>query len=244
MKLALLSDIHGNDTALEAVLEDVSKQGATHTAVLGDIAFRGASPKKCIQLVRELHGKVIKGNADEWVIRGVREGEVPDNVLSLMQQEQKWAYSQLNEEDIHYLQELPMTMEIPLSNQIQLFGFHAVPDNLFTVISNEASNEEFASLTEANPRADYYVYGHIHLPHYRSIGGKSIINLGSVGLPFNGDTRASYVMIERDQDNIHVQFRRVSYDIEKACAKLDESNYPEEAREMIKSIYRNAEKPS
>ncbi|GEL08396.1 metallophosphoesterase family protein [Salisediminibacterium halotolerans] len=244
MKIALLSDIHGNDTALEAVLEDISKQGVTHTAVLGDIAYRGPDPKKCIEYVRELHGKVIKGNADEWIVRGVQAGEVPEHALALMQKERLWAYNQLHDDDIEYLNNLPMTLEIPIANDTQLFGFHAVPDNLFENISNEAGNQAFSRFTDANPRADYFVYGHIHLPFYRSVNGQSIINLGSVGLPFNGDTRASYVIIERDQDNVHVQFRRVSYDIDKACAKLDQSDYPEEAKTLIKSIYRNAEKPS
>ncbi|MCE7792119.1 metallophosphatase family protein [Salipaludibacillus sp. CUR1] len=243
MKLALISDIHGNEQAFKAVLEDISAIGATHVAVLGDISFRGPKPKQCLDLVRDLDGKVIKGNADEWIVRGVNKGEVPDKALQMMQEEQAWAKEQMTQDDLTYLNELPETVEIPLSNQCQLFACHATPDSLFDIISNEADNKEFSIFTQTNERADYYAYGHIHLPFLRSFESKKIINTGSVGLPFDGDARASYVLFDRSLKDIQVQFRRVSYDVEKACFDLDECGYPEPARQLIKNIYRNAVKP-
>lgn len=244
MRLALISDIHGNEQAFRAVLEDISKAAATHSAVLGDLSYRGPKPKECLQLVRDMNTKVIKGNADEWLVRGVRQGEVPDKALALMQSEQAWSQTQLSQDDLDYLKSLPYTLEIPVSNQSQLYACHATPDSLFDIIPNEAKNEELDIFTKSNQRADFYVYGHIHLPYLRSFSGKKIINTGSVGLPFDGDPRASYVIIERSETDFHVQFRRVTYDIEKACYDLDQSGYPEEARNLIKGIYRNAEKPS
>ncbi len=77
MKLAFISDIHGNAIALDAVLQDISAKNADKVFVLGDICYRGPEPKRALDLVRSLNCEVIKGNADEWVIRGVREGEVP-----------------------------------------------------------------------------------------------------------------------------------------------------------------------
>jgi len=243
MKLAILSDIHGNEQAFKSVLEDISKINVTHLVILGDISFRGAKPKQCLDLVKGLDAKVIKGNADEWIVRGVQQGEVPEKALAMMQAEQSWAKSKLSDEDLHYLKSLPETLEIPLTNQIQLYACHATPTSLFDVISDQATNEEFLPFIEANERANYYVYGHIHLPFTRQFSGKKIINTGSVGLPFDGDPRASYIVFDRTEKDIQIQFRRVSYDVEQACQDLDDEGYPESAKNVIKGIYRTALKP-
>lgn len=243
MKLAILSDIHGNEQAFKAVLEDISNINITHIVVLGDISFRGAKPKECLNLVKDLNAKVIKGNADEWIVRGVKQGEVPEKALSMMQTEQAWAKSKLSDEDLHYLESLPESLEIPLSNQTQLYACHATPNSLFDIIPDQAKNDEFIPFIEANERASYYVYGHIHLPFVRSFSGNKIINTGSVGLPFDGDPRASYVVFNRKDKDVQMQFRRVSYDIEQACTDLDEVGYPESAKDLIKGIYRTALKP-
>ena len=76
MKIAFISDIHGNAVALDAVLNDIEKKKVDKIYVLGDISYRGPEPKRALELVRSLNTDVIKGNADEWVVRGVREGEV------------------------------------------------------------------------------------------------------------------------------------------------------------------------
>ncbi|AOM82852.1 metallophosphoesterase family protein [Salisediminibacterium beveridgei] len=243
MKLALISDIHGNETALRAVLDDLSAKNASHVAVLGDISFRGPKPKECLDLVRELHGKVIKGNADEWLTRGIKKGEVPDQALEIMKKEQAWAHSRMTEESLRHLQELPEELELPLTNRIQLYITHAVPGNLFNVIPEDAPNKTFNSFFEANPRADFYAYGHIHIPHLRQFQGKSILNTGSVGLPFDGQAKASYVMLERMNDTISTTFHRVPYDVEKAVFDMTNSDYPSEGKEIVEAVYRNAKKP-
>ncbi|WP_280768171.1 metallophosphoesterase family protein [Salipaludibacillus daqingensis] len=243
MKLAILSDIHGNEQAFKAVLEDISKNNVTHVAILGDISFRGAKPKQCLDLVRQMNAKVIKGNADEWIVRGVRSGEVPEKALSMMQAEQAWAKAKLSDDDLLYLNSLPESLEIPLSNQTQLYACHATPNSLFDIISDQATNDEFQPFVEVNERASYYVYGHIHLPFSRSFSGKKVINTGSVGLPFDGDPRASYLVFDRTEKDVHLQFRRVTYDVEQACKDLDEEGYPESAKDLIKGIYRTAQKP-
>ncbi|MCR6106633.1 metallophosphoesterase family protein [Salipaludibacillus agaradhaerens] len=243
MKLALISDIHGNAEALKSVLNDLSIVGATHVAVLGDLSFRGPQPKECLDLVRELQAKVIKGNADEWIVRGIKKGEVPEPAFEMMRQEQAWAKEQLTEEDLNYLSKLPETLELPLSNKEQLYACHATPSSLFDVISNEADNDSFSVYTEANNRATYYAYGHIHLPFLRAFSEKKIMNTGSVGLPFDGDVRASYIVLDSTHNDINIQFRRVSYDVEKACHALDETNYPETAKKVVKKIYTTGSKP-
>ncbi|WP_147802129.1 metallophosphoesterase family protein [Alkalicoccus halolimnae] len=244
MKLAILSDIHGNEQALKAVLEDVKDRGTTDILVLGDIAYRGPKPKECIDLIRPLRAKVIKGNADAWAVRGVREGEVPDNVLEMMQSEQTFTRSHITEEDADFLDKLPHTTEIPLTNKRQLFAFHADPESLFKVVPDDASNETLSEWFAHNPRAEFFTYGHIHLSHFRHIDGKKVFNPGSIGLPFDGDPRASYVLLQKTAGEIQIEFRRVSYDVEKALADLTETGYPQAAVPLLTHIYKFGEKPS
>lgn len=242
MKLAIISDVHGNEAALKAVLADAETQHITDILMLGDISYRGPKPKECLNLVRKRADKVIKGNADAWAVRGIKEGEVPEAALQMMQAEQAFTSSQLSAEDILYLDQLPHTAELPLTNKRQLFAFHATPDSLFDVVPSDAPNEKLTELTEANPRAEFFTYGHIHYSHFRSIDGKKVINPGSVGLPFDGDPRASYVILSRDND-IHLQFRRVKYDTEQAVQDLYDTGYPETAIPLLSHIYQFGKRP-
>ncbi len=244
MKLAVLADIHGNASALEAVLADAEAQGATDYLVLGDLCYRGPKPKESLELIRKLHAKVIKGNADAWAVRGVKEGEVPDSALQMMQTEQTFTASCLSEEDIQYLDSLPTTLEIPLTNKRQMFAFHATPESIFDVVSQEASNQTFEAWTKENPRAEFLTYGHIHVSHFRHIDGRKIFNPGSIGLPFDGDPRASYVILKREENDINLDFRRVSYDINKAVKDLEESGYPPSAVPLLTHIYMNGARPA
>lgn len=242
MKLAILSDVHGNEAALQAVLADAKSQNVTDILMLGDIAYRGPKPKECVNLIRTHAEKVIKGNADAWAVRGIQSGEVPASALEMMQAEQSFTSALLTAEDLNYLDQLPHTLELPLTNKRQLFAFHATPESLFDVVANDAPNDEFAAFTKALPRAEFFVYGHIHYSHYRHIDGKKIINPGSVGLPFDGDPRASYAILSRE-DDIQLQFRRVSYDIDKAVQDLHDTGYPQAAIPLLTHIYQYGKRP-
>lgn len=87
MRLAFIADIHGNARALQSVLEDIEKRKVDQLFVLGDLSYRGLEPQKCVEMIQKLDANVIKGNADEWIVRGVQEGEVPDDVIEDMNEE-------------------------------------------------------------------------------------------------------------------------------------------------------------
>ena len=111
MKLAFISDIHGNATALDAVLQDIKNKNVDKVYVLGDICYRGPEPQRSLDLVQSLHTDVIKGNADEWVVRGVQQGEVPDPALEMMNKERDWIVSHLESDSIEYLKNLPTELK-------------------------------------------------------------------------------------------------------------------------------------
>ncbi len=233
MKIAFISDIHGNAVALEAVLENIHQQKVDEIIVLGDIAYRGPEPKRALEMIRSLDTKVIKGNADEWILRGVEKGEVPDQALSIMQEEQKWTVGQLDEEDIDYLRHLPtdLFLEVEL---VTIHAFHATPTSLFEVVLPEATDQQLVEkLTKIKP-ADLYLYGHIHKAYKRVADGKTILNLGSVGLPFDGISQASYAIVELHQGAFSTSHVRVPYDTERVCQQYEKVQYPN--KEMMKNI--------
>ena len=226
MKIAFISDIHGNATALEAVLADIDKKQVDRIVVMGDIAYRGPEPKKSIELVRSLDTDVIKGNADEWVHRGIKEGEVPDQSLGTMREEREWTVKHLADEDLDYLRELPEEVTVGLTDDIKIHCFHATPDSLFDVVKPTESDEALNDRLMQNNEADIYLYGHIHLPYIRHINGKCIANPGSVGLPFDGCSQASYLIAEGDGSQFSTAIHRVPYDVEKVKEQLADADYP------------------
>lgn len=124
MRIAFISDIHGNAVALEAVLRDIENQAVDEIVVLGDIAYRGPEPQKAIERVRERATAVLKGNADAWMERGVRKGEVPDGVLEMMNHERDWARERVSDEAVSYLKNLPAEWHRTVEG-VEIHAFHA-----------------------------------------------------------------------------------------------------------------------
>lgn len=228
MKAAFISDIHGNAFALEAVLEDIAKKQIDQIYVLGDLCFRGPNPKQALDLIRSLNANVIKGNADEWVVRGIQKGEVPDEALDVMKKEREWTVAHLDSTDIDYLQNLPQTLQLDL-NGTDILAFHATPNSLFDIIRPDTDDVQLEKRLMAGNMADFYIYGHIHLPYIRFLKGKTVLNIGSVGLPFDGQAKASYGIVEAEDGNVHVSIERVNYDIEKTVQQYLENDYPNKA---------------
>lgn len=235
MKLAFISDIHGNAIALDAVLKDIKEKNIDKVFVLGDICYRGPEPQRALDLVRELDCEVIKGNADEWVVRGVQKGEVPDHAFELMNKERDWIVSHLSDESVEYLRELPSQLNFEVEG-VRIHAFHATPDSLFDLVPSDASDERVLEnlVTE---EADLYIYAHIHKPYIRFINGKCIINIGSVGLPFDGVSMASYCIVEINKGKIQTSNIRVSYDVQKVVDQYNNVEYPN--AEMMSNVVLN-----
>ncbi len=236
MKLAFISDIHGNANALDAVLVDIKERNVDQVYVLGDICYRGPEPQRSLNLVRSLTTEVIKGNADEWVVRGVNQSEVPDRALDMMNKERDWICSQLNEESIEYLRSLPTELTIE-QNGFKIHAFHATPESLFEVVLPSENDETLTTKMMAN-EADLYIYAHIHRPYIRYIKGKCIMNIGSVGLPFDGVKKASYAIVDLSESSVQTSIVRVGYDINQTIDQFLDSDYPN--RDMLVKVLENA----
>lgn len=236
VKLAFISDIHGNALALDAVLKDIVQKETDKVFVLGDLCYRGPEPKRSLELVRSLNTDVIKGNADEWVVRGVQNGEVPDQAFEIMNKERDWTYAKLNSDDIDYISKLPTELNLEYNN-FKIHAFHATPISLFDVVQPH-EHDDLIEEKLMKRNADLYIYGHIHKPYVRYINGKCIVNTGSVGLPFDGLNMASYVVVDIGKDISQVSIHRVKYNVHDVIDQLRESDYPN--NNMIGNILSNA----
>lgn len=236
MKIGLISDIHGNAVALKAVLNDLRQKQVDKIVVLGDICFRGPQPKESIDIVRSLHTDVIKGNADAWVVRGINTGEVPDQAFEIMTKERDWVYSLLDQDDINYLNHLPHHFSMT-ADDIKIAAFHATPDDLFEIIQPHESDQVFREKMMDN-KSDIHLYGHIHKAFIRYIKGQSVVNLGSVGLPFDGIQKASYALLETNADQCQTSIVKVDYDVDKVIRQFNESDYPN--KDFMINVLKNA----
>lgn len=233
MRYAFISDIHGNAVALDAVLNDIKRKSIDRIVVLGDICFRGPEPKRALELVKSNSADVIRGNADEWMVRGIRENEVPLTAFDTMKREREWGVSRLSQEDITYLTELPASLTFIANEKTAIHVFHATPDSLFNPVPPDGSGDLIKQQFhfESTPE-QILVYAHIHQAYIRYIDGKTVINTGSVGIPFDGLTQPSYSIVEVGEKTISTSIERVSYDIEKVIEQYKESDYPN-AEQMI-----------
>lgn len=215
MKLAIVSDVHGNLAALEAAVDDLAAVKPDLIVQGGDLATNGPHPSECVDRIRELGWPGIAGNTDLalWTLPET----LPANVVSTFGVLVTATMSMLGAERVAWLKTLPP--EWRDGDHIALV--HAVPGDTWKVVLPSASDEElrqtFGPLT-----ARLAVYCHIHRPYVRSVGDFTVANSGSVGLPFDGDTRSSYLLIEDDEPAI----RRVAYDIERHIADVERSGYP------------------
>src|SRR3954469_22244875 len=227
MRLAVVSDIHGNLTALEAVIADIERRAADRVVHAGDLALAGCQPSEVVDRVRELGWPGIVGNTDELLWRAeeqaVRERRAPKlhELLRLLFEEYAPATQQLlGDERVSWLRRLPGE-----HREQDAVLVHASPGDLWRAPMPDADDVQISG-TYGPCDAETVVYGHIHRPYVRRLDQFTITNSGSVGSPFDGDPRASYLLLEAGE----AQVVRVEYDIEREVDLLLRSGYPDARR--------------
>ena len=168
----------------------------------GDICYRGLEPQRSLDLIQSLHTEVIKGRADEWVVV-VFDKVRCQTALETMNKERDWIVSHLESDGIEYLKNLPTELKLEYEG-IKVHAFHATPTSLFNVVLPDEKEETLVEKM-MGADADIYVYAHIHKPYIRYIKGKCIINIGSVGLPFDGLNKASYMLLDLNDNKFKLQ---------------------------------------
>jgi len=225
MRLAIVSDIHGNLTALEAVIADLKTTSPDLVVQGGDLVVGGPRPAEVIDRIRELGWAGVLGNTDEvlWAPEKfeeqVKRAPKLRPLLEALSQETAATRELLQEERFRWLQALPLAWQ---NHGVALL--HASPGDLWQAPMPECEDQQLVS-TYASVGAATVAYGHIHRPYVRQVSGFVIANSGSVGMPYDGDARASYLLVEDGNATI----RRVEYDVEAEIKYLLGSGYPRAA---------------
>ena len=259
-RIAIISDIHGNITALIEVLKDIEKRNIKTIYCLGDIIGKGVHPSECLQLIREKCQIILRGNCDEFLCSSIEGYE------GIEKERRIWNQSMLTSEEKDYLLTLPYCHEFYMSGSL-IRLFHSTPYKTDGMITNLDSFERKRDLflpsenTLSSNIADIVIYGHTHLQYMDKIYNRTIVNVGSVGNAIdvvrNNDldanpketTQANYLIIEGYLDSkeynssLTFQFVRVPYDIEKELSS-PKINIEKDAyiNELQEGKYRDSKK--
>lgn len=210
MRIAVLSDIHGNLVALEAVLDDLDDQSPDEVWCGGDIAWGGPWPSASIARVREAGWPTVKGNTDIWVAgdaQGLPPGTTDEEIQAMV------AAHSLSDDDARWLLNLPLG-HTGLGSVLMV---HATPDTPFDAPDPDAPPSAFAPY---EAQAQNVLYGHVHRAFVRRLAdGTLVANPGSVGAPLDDET-ASYLLLDRHGTDWAFTHRRVAFDRQ---AVVDES---------------------
>jgi predicted phosphodiesterase len=229
MRVAVLSDLHANPFALDAVLADLPRDVDT-TVCLGDVAI-GPFPNEVVWRLRELDCPVVMGNWDGWVVDGVPAlgGEVGPRLAA----QGEWCRTRLDPEDRAFLRTFQPNVELALDGTRELF-FHGSPRSNTDLLLPDVAKAELDRAL-AGARADLYVAGHTHLQMLRRRPDSLFANVGSVGLPFSegpsgGSLRVSrwaeYALATVDARGLTLEFRRVPYDVDEMLSAARASGMP------------------
>lgn len=242
MKIAILSDIHGNLFALNSVLEDIKKNNVDEIFCLGDLAMAGPEPNKTIDFVKGQNWTIVQGNTDkmiadysEAVYNAVKEGapimaNALENDVKLVSVENK-----------EYLKQLPEKLALEREG-VKILLVHGSPrrnnENIFPDLTKAQINEIVADVKE-----NIIFCGHTHIPcGYQTDKGITVVNTGSVGRPFTENPEACYVLADFNNGTYTIEHRFVSYDKEKAAEKLAKRHFEgaeKLAQILIKPISRH-----
>jgi predicted phosphodiesterase len=210
VRVALISDAHGNAVGLQAALDEIGGRGADLVVALGDMAQGGPQPAECLELLRGVEAQVVLGNSDAFLLDPDASTE-PTTERLLVQRE--WSLAQLAPSDVDYIRSFEPTVEIAL-DEVELLCFHATPADFDTVVRPEDPPDAFEGTG-----ADLLAGGHVHVPQLRRVGGAWYVNPGSVGLGYDAlqpdddfrfDAWASYAIVEAAS----VEFHRAPFDLD------------------------------
>lgn len=253
MKLALMSDIHANLPALEAVLAEVDGRGPDQVLCLGDLVGYAPWPDEVVSLIRRRGIVTIAGNYDEGV--GLASDDCgcaykTDEERTRGEESIAFTNRTVSEETRSYLRTLPRHLRLTFqegrskgSQPLQLLMVHGSPRKINEYLFEDRSDISLLRMMQAAD-ADVMCFGHTHRPFHRIIpdpesrwGRRQAVNIGSVGKPKDGDPRSCYAVLELDlarEDPLKVDFVRVAYDVERAAQAVEESPLPNAFAEALR----------
>ena len=217
-RIAVLSDIHGNSVALEAVQKVLKREKPDFVLVAGDLVLNGPDPNGAIDALRALEsdgGFIVSGNTDIAVADfdyGAAFPQYQDGVPEAITAAAEWAHDELGDDQLAWLRRLPAERRIRAGDDQLILVVHASPGSQ-TRGFDQALDANVIFERAAATDARVICVGHTHLPEVRDLGWKVIVNGGSAGYVFDGDPTASWAMVTVDGAEVSAQIRRTEFDV-------------------------------
>ena len=233
MRIAILSDIHGNFIAFDTVLADVKRAGADQLVCLGDVAFNGSQSVQVLKRLKEIGCPIVKGNADDFLLD-------PDSFTATNDRDKKikdlgaWTLSQLSKTDLDFVRTFQPRFEIPLEDGKSLLCYRASPLSNEHIFWATTPDDELVKML-GDYRATVMAGGHTHMQMLRRFGESTLINPGSIGMPVVRDSQfqatrhpdwAEYAMLTCERGNLSIEFRRVPLDVDAIVRDAHASGMP------------------
>ena len=229
-RVAVLSDIHGNVTALEAVRKAIKREKPDAVLIAGDLVMNGHDPSGTVAVLRELEAEgaiVIQGNTDVAVADFDYSAAFPwltDGVPDTIQVAAEWAHDTLDDESLAWLRRLPSERRLVAGDSMFLVT-HASPGSQTAGFDKDLD----PSVTiERLSRTDARIIccGHTHYPDIHDFGWKQIVNGGSAGYVFDGDPTASWALVTVDGETVTAEIRRTEFDTMAASNAISARGLP------------------
>lgn len=215
MRLACVSDVHANPFGLKACLGHAGEQGVDGYLVAGDLVGKGPLPGPALDRVADLDAPTVQGNVDRSVLAAE---PVPDGGTAA------WTAARLSEQQRDYLDGLPREIELTVEG-LDILLLHGSPladdDYVFPTITEPALERKLDGRD-----VDVLVCGHSHLPFHERLGNAHVVNAGTAGLPYDGDPRPSYVLVDIEDGSLEATVHRVGYDVPRIATAVEEQNSP------------------
>ncbi|MDP1548131.1 MAG: metallophosphoesterase family protein [Anaerolineales bacterium] len=233
MRIAFISDIHGNFTALQAVVADLQDQSIDQVVCLGDTVSLGPQPHEVLEELRRLKSINIRGNHDGAILDPERAAafEIAEHLIPDLH----WCRERLDEDDLAMLRAFKPTHEISLPNGVKLLAFHGSPISATDIIQATTPSELLDKYFEGQT-ATVFIGGHSHIQMHRRHGDKLILNSGSVGNAFKYAFTpgkipsllpwAEYVLVTQKDAFLDVDLRRVYFDTNALLEIIKKSSLP------------------
>jgi putative phosphoesterase len=231
MRIALISDMHGNDVAFAAAVADIDRIGVDSAVCLGDVAQGGAQPAETLDRLRTLGYSTVLGNSDDFLLELPTDS--PEPITDVLLEVREWTLSRLGDDHLTFMRSFPPTVEIAMNGHKGLC-FHGSPRSYDDVLIPEWAGASLAPF-EGFDEFDLLAGGHTHTQWTRTIGGTLFVNPGSVGLAYDRhqpddesrlDPVAEYAIVVTDGLGLGVEFRRVRYSLDELRAAVGASGRP------------------
>ena len=233
MRIAFISDIHGNFTAFESVLKDINKTGVDQVICLGDVATLGPQPVEVLNALRNLNSINIRGNHDAAMLEPDKAAEY--EITDYLVPDLYWGRERLTADDFDFIRSFKPEHEIIFPNGDKLLAFHGSPHSVTELIVATTPPEKLDELFKGQS-ASVFIGGHSHIQMHRRYGSKLVLNSGSVGNAFVHAYApgkppsllpwAEYAILEQSGEMLHVDLRRLYFDTDALLRIVRESSLP------------------